>query len=368
VVRSGPTMTLQARETGSQAVFGSDDDGFHNLVGQVGCSEAIAIAAAVFDIFPEEVLTITRLTHEIRDLVQGFDVWTPIPQLLKHYCSRNLQKGGVVEPARAPGPSDAEVWGYRSRAGSADRLRLYSRLAVWGLRHPDVSVQQLIGPPRGGGRATPAHLRLPMYAILLGNHPRATPYRDLIDAIVADQVPLHSFRQTISVLTTHNILVKRAHSASARMGTVAIAQPWLAAIQDLVDSIAGARSLGGGSHPARPGARRVPHPFNDPGNIADLLEKFTLYSSKVIGAQRGSAATAQVVYDLVAQAAPTPVSANQICRQLISTGRMVGRFRVLVYLKELVDAGKLVAIPGACPPDGMIWSANDPNGYIVAPE
>jgi hypothetical protein len=46
---------------------------------------------------------------------------------------------------------------------------------------------------------------------------------------------------------------------------------------------------------------------------------------------------------------------------------MIGRFRVLVYLKELVDAGKLVAIKGACPPEGMIWSANNPSGYTVAP-
>jgi hypothetical protein len=347
-------------------VSGNNDDRFYDLVGQVGCHEAVMIAALVFDLFPKEVFTTTGLAHRIRDLVTGFDVWTPLPQLLKHYCRLNISKGGVVEPVRTD-PGGAVLHGYQASAGSADRLRLYRNLATWGLHHPDVSVQQLLGPPRGGGRTTPAHLRLPMYATLLANHPQFTTYGDLIAATLSDQVPLHSFRQTIAVLTTHKILVKRTHPANPRMGAVAIAEPRLAAIRDLLDSITGARNASGSSDPAPPGAGHRPHPFNHPDTIAELLAKFTIYSSKVVGTRRGSSASAQEIHDLVAQAAPTPLSANQICQQLIANGRMIGRFRVLVYLKELVEAGKLIAIKGACPPEGLIWSANNPSGYTTAP-
>jgi hypothetical protein len=347
-------------------VSANSDDGFYDLLGQVGSHEAIMIAALVFDLFPQEVFTTTRLAQRIRDLVEGCDVWTPIPQLLTHYCRLNIRRGGVVEPVRID-QSGGAVHGYQARAGWADRLRLYSNLATWGLHHPDVSVQQLIGPPRGGGRTTPAHLRLPLYATLLANHPRFTAYGDLIAATVSDQVPLHSFRQTIAVLVTHGFLIRQARAADPRMGAVAIAEPWVAAIRDLLDSITDARNSCGSSDPAPPRAGHRPYPFNQPGTIGELLAKFTIYSSKVVGIRRGSSTSAQEIYDLVAHAAPTPLSANQICRHLIASGRMIGRFRVLVYLKELVEAGKLVAIKGGCPPEGLIWSANNPSGYTLAP-
>jgi hypothetical protein len=346
-------------------------DELFDLVGQVGCHEAIMVAAAVFDILPNQTFTPVRLRDHIRDQVDGVDVWTPSSRVLDHYCRTGLRKAGVVEPDWMVGSRGVPVRAYRARVppdGAAQRLRLYQALASWGLAYPYASVQQLIGPPKGGGGATPAHLRLPMYAVLLGNHPEPTSYGDLIDAVVSDDTPLHSFRQTISVLTTHQVLVRHRYPGGLLpRGAVTIAAPWVAAIRDLVDSIDQVRNPDVVRAPGQAGGWPGGHPFAVASTVADLLTKAAASSSHVVGTERGSSATARSIYDLVVDA-PGPVSANHICRQLTETGRTIGRFRVLVYLKALVDAGKLTALENAGPRQGPIETPHLPTAYTAAPD
>lgn len=332
------------------------------LVGRVGCHEAITVAGAVFDMHPDESFTLTQLAKRIRDLTNrdgwaGDSVWTPSSQVLRHYCRHCLVPAGVVEPEAVVGRGGMPTAAYRSRPQPAEqwRTRLYESLARWGLDHPDVSVQQVLGPSRGHGLA-PARVRVPLYRILLGAYPHFIPYEDLIDALVSDHLPLNTFRTNISGLTTHKILIRQPHPRNPHMATVAIANRWVETIRDLIKGLDRAREAVGDE----------PSLFTDAGHVRTLLNKAARFSSLVVAAREMSA-IAQQIHELVAQATE-PVSAVQLSQQLRAAGRPISRGRVLAYLKELVSAGKLEAVGRVCRVEGTNYMSRFANGYTVAPE
>jgi hypothetical protein len=233
------------------------------------------------------------------------------------------------------------------------------------LRHPAASVQQVIGPPRGGGggRPTPAHLRLPMYEVLLRTPGQFVDRRDLhrqmTDVVASDRVAESWLQQTIQVLATNKILVNRPGRRD-----VAIAPSWIEPIRDLLSSLTAARRSNGDDH-----SRRLCEPesqvLSSPDAIAALLDKTERWSSSIIGQRQGATVTSADIYEII-RSRPDPMSASDIADTLTRAGRPITPSRVHAYLRTLVKASKIAALPGAGRTEPGIRGSG-PHGYTATP-
>jgi hypothetical protein len=346
------------------------------LVGHVGSREAVTIVAAVVDTYPYNVFTPADLSGVVHDATPGFEVWKPIPQVVANYCKCALTSGGVVEAvttvSTSPFMRGQPVRAYQSsgtRHARAWRLRVYDALAGWGLRHPAVSVQQVIGPPRGGGgsRPTPAHLRLPLYALLLRNPGQFVDSRDLhrqlTGVVTADRARPSWFKQTVVALTVSKILISRPNDGERRAGALALAPPWVVPIGELLRSLATAN--GGDCDLSRSSGEPKSEVLGNPDAIAALLDKTQRWSSSIVGHDRGASDTRNAIYEIV-RSRPTPTYPGDIVDALARVGRPITRSRVSAYLRALVRAGLVTAVAGPGKP-GPATTGRSRDGYLVAP-
>jgi hypothetical protein len=337
---TGPELSSRTPKPASVGVHDVDTV-VYQVIGPLCSHEAIMVTGMVFDAHPDDQLTLVQLRDRIQALAGGRGVFAPTSQTLKSYC-QTLTAIGLIEALTVAGKTRRTARAFRAhpqRGGVMLRRGLYEAFTDWSMRHLNVSVQRLLGPPRGPGRHTPAEVILPWYRALLANHPQPTDRADL-GRLTSTQNPQqrrgHSSLadNLVAVLTVRQVLIPTSNP----IYQLSIAPTLVEAIRGLVQAVEHARTRS-----------TQPSPQDNPGMcldaMGDLLEKASTHSSQYAGYRIGSHATAQHIARVVASS-PAPVTAVQVSQHLNNYGRLIGHVSTRNYLRQLAATGTLVVTRG----------------------
>jgi hypothetical protein len=166
------------------------EEGFNRLLNGVGNHEAKLLTTAVIGSQPERWFTRNGLHSELIGCQGNNVAWRVSSTLPGNYCDYSLEPIGAVVASKIEGKRGPVHAFHSTEFGETWGLAFAGGLLDWSLRHPDVSLQKLLGNTNSATGVRSPETRLQLFTELLTNPDNEVSFTDVTRSISDDRFSL----------------------------------------------------------------------------------------------------------------------------------------------------------------------------------